>query len=168
MKKWLKRIFPAPLMSLVLIGMWLLLVQSIELGSLVFATLCGFIIPIFSANLRPRYVRVRRPLAIIKLFCVVTVDAWWSAWQVMRILLKPVPEKDTSEFVRVPLEMRDPNGLAILAIISCITPGNAWSELSMDRSMLLLHVLDSRVDPNQVIQTFKQKYERPLMEIFEK
>lgn len=167
MKKWLRRIFPAPLISLMLIGTWIMLTQSVAVGTLVFATLLGFFIPIFSATLRPRHVKVRRPWIVLKLFFVVTMDAWLSAWAVIKILLRPVGNEDTSEFVRVPLEMRDPNGLAVLAIITCITPGNAWAELSMDRSILLLHVLDGKVIPEKVIETVKERYERPLMEIFE-
>ena len=167
MKKWLSRIFPSPLISLMLIGVWCMLQRSYDLGTVLFAVVLAFFIPIFAANLRPRYVKVRRPLTILKLFCVVTIDAWHSAWSVIKLLMRRIGTEDSSEFVQIPLDMRDPNGLAVLAIITCITPGNAWAELSMDRSMLLLHVLDGRVVPAEVIKTVKERYERPLMEIFE-
>ena len=167
MKKWLDRIFPSPLISLMLIGMWCVLNRSHELGTVLFASCLALIIPIFAANLRPRYVKVRKPLVILKLFMIVTIDAWHSAWSVIKILLRPIGNENTSEFVHVPLDMRDPNGLAVLAIITCITPGNAWAELAMDRSALLLHVLDGNISPEAVIKTVKERYERPLMEIFE-
>lgn len=167
MKQWLRKIFPAPLISIMLIGIWVMLNQSLSVGNLVFAALLGLFIPIFSAPLRPLQVKVRKPLTIIRLFCIVTADAWLSAWAVIKILVRPIGDKDTSEFVQIPLDMRDPNGLAVLAIITCITPGNAWAELSMDRSVLLLHVLDGKVVPENVIKTVKERYERPLMEIFE-
>lgn len=167
MKKWLSRIFPSPLISLMLVGVWCMLQRSYDLGTVLFALVLAFVIPIFAANLRPRYVKVRRPWTIVKLFFVVTLDAWLSAWSVLRLLMRRIGTEDTSEFVQIPLDMRDPNGLAVLAIITCITPGNAWAELSMDRSMLLLHVLDGRVVPENVIKTVKERYERPLMEIFE-
>ena len=51
-------------------------------------------------------------------------------------------------------------------MIVCITPGTAWAEISLDRSMLLLHVLELD-DPATVIADVKQRYEAPLMEIFE-
>ncbi|WP_341273242.1 Na+/H+ antiporter subunit E [Corticibacter populi] len=167
MKTWLRRIFPGPLLSVMLFGMWLMMTQSYSLANMVLAAILGFGVPIFSAKLRPRYVRVRRPLVILRLFAVVTIDAWHSGWAVMKVLLRRVGNEDTSEFVHVPLELRDPNGLAVLALITCITPGNAWGELSMDRSTLLLHVLDGKVEPEKVIRTVKERYERPLMEIFE-
>nr|MBP8187696.1 Na+/H+ antiporter subunit E [Comamonas sp.] len=46
------------------------------------------------------------------------------------------------------------------------TPGTAWAEISRDRSMLLLYVLEVE-DPQIIIDHVKTKYERPLMEIFE-
>ena len=71
-----------------------------------------------------------------------------------------------SGFVRVPLELRDPNALAVLAMIVTATPGTAWAELAFDRSVLLLHVL-SLDDEAELVATIKRRYERPLMEIFE-
>jgi len=62
--------------------------------------------------------------------------------------------------------MRDPNALAVLAMIVCITPGTAWAELSLDRSMLLLHALEVD-DPEAMAADIKRRYEAPLMEIFE-
>ena len=56
--------------------------------------------------------------------------------------------------------------VAVLAMIVCITPGTAWAELSLDRSVLLLHVLELD-DAATVIADVKRRYEAPLMEIFE-
>ena len=68
--------------------------------------------------------------------------------------------------MRIPLALRDPNGLAALAIITTVVPGTVWSELAMDRSALLLHLFDVE-DEQAYIDFFKQRYEKPLMEIFE-
>ncbi|MNJ75557.1 putative monovalent cation/H+ antiporter subunit E [compost metagenome] len=51
-------------------------------------------------------------------------------------------------------------------MITTVIPGTIWSELALDRSILLLHVFDLD-DEAQFIEHFKQAYERPLMEIFE-
>jgi len=51
-------------------------------------------------------------------------------------------------------------------MICTVVPGTVWSELSLDRSILLLHVWDLD-DEAQFIEHFKTTYERPLMEIFE-
>ncbi|WP_238944230.1 Na+/H+ antiporter subunit E [Allofranklinella schreckenbergeri] len=164
----LKTLFPAPLLSLLLVPLWLVMTQSYTLANLTLAVILGLGMPIFSASLRPLHVRVRKPLRIIRLCFVVMIDAWHSNLMVIRILLQPRLARETEGvFVRIPLQMRDPNGLAALAVITTITPGNAWAELSMDRSALLLHVFDGRIDPELVIRTVKERYERPLMEIFE-
>ncbi|WP_343293498.1 Na+/H+ antiporter subunit E [Vandammella animalimorsus] len=161
-------LFPSPLLSLLLMVLWLVMTQSYTRGNALLALVLGLVIPVFSANLRPRSKRMRHPLTVLRLCLTVMIDAWHSNWLVIRILLQPsLTRQDTSIFVRIPLEMRNPNGLAVLAAIVTITPGNAWAELSMDRSTLLLHVFDGRIDEQTVIQTVKQRYERPLMEIFE-
>ena len=71
-----------------------------------------------------------------------------------------------SGFLEVPLDMRDPHGLAALATIVTSTPGTIWVDLSQDGATLTLHVLDLR-DEEASIHTIKQRYERLLMEIFE-
>jgi len=68
--------------------------------------------------------------------------------------------------VHVPMDVRDPNALAVLAMIICLTPGTAWAEISFDRSSLLIHVFDLDDVPG-FIAMVKARYERPLMEIFE-
>ena len=42
----------------------------------------------------------------------------------------------------IPLEMRDPYGLAALACIITATPGTLWVELRSAAQHLLIHVLD--------------------------
>ena len=85
---------------------------------------------------------------------------------VLRFLLLPRTRRHSADFVKIPLELRDPNGLAVLAMIVCITPGTVWAELSRDRSMLMLHVLEVH-DREAIVQHVQTRYERPLMEIFE-
>jgi multicomponent K+:H+ antiporter subunit E len=102
----------------------------------------------------------------LRLAGAVVWDAVVSNLALIRLLLRPRSRRHPPGFVRVPLDMRDPNGLATLAMIVCITPGTAWAELALDRSALLLHVLELD-DAEAVIASVKHRYERPLMEIFE-
>ena len=110
--------------------------------------------------------RVRQPRALLRLLGNVAVDVVRSNFEVARAVLTQRVPDITSAFVRVPLDIRDPNALAVLAAIVAATPGTAWGELSLDRRVLLLHVLAVR-DEAQFIQTVKQRYERHLKEIFE-
>ena len=51
-------------------------------------------------------------------------------------------------------------------MITTVVPGTVWSELAVDRSAVLLHLVDTD-DPEAYAVYYKQRYERPLMEIFE-
>jgi multicomponent K+:H+ antiporter subunit E len=97
---------------------------------------------------------------------VVACDLVVSALTVARLLLTRRNSALSSHFVRVPLAIRDPNALATLAMILCLTPGTAWGEIALDRSTLLIHVFHED-DEAAFIHMVKTRYERALMEIFE-
>lgn len=162
----MKRLFPAPLLSVLLCLVWLLLNRSASPGQIILGVLLGWLIPMLTQGLRPRSVSIKKPGTIIRLGLRVAADSVQSNAAVLRLLLMPGSRKKPAGFVHVPLQLRDPNGLAVLAMIVCITPGTAWAEISRDRSILLLHVLEAD-DPQGVIDHIKAFYERPLMEIFE-
>ena len=162
----MKRILPTPLLSLALLALWLLLNRSLSAGNLILGTVLALAIPLLTAGLRPMRVRVRRPTMILRLAFNVMVDTVQSNIAVARLLLAPGSRRHPAGFVHVPLQLRDPNALAVLAVITCITPGSAWAEISVDRSMLMLHLLELG-DPADVVARVKARYEQPLMEIFE-
>ena len=66
----------------------------------------------------------------------------------------------------IPLDLRDPYGLAVLACIITSTPGTLWVSFDAGEGMLTIHVLDL-IDENDWIRTIKGRYERLLLEIFE-
>ncbi|MCM2346466.1 Na+/H+ antiporter subunit E [Acidovorax soli] len=162
----MKRLLPAPLLSTALFVLWLLLNQSLSPGHLLLALLVAWLIPLLTRGLRPLPVRIRHPGTVLRLGLTVVADTVASNLSVARLLLSPGRPRHGADFVLIPLELRDPNALAVLAMIVCITPGTAWAELSLDRSMLMLHALEVD-DPQTLIDHVKQCYERPLMEIFE-
>ncbi|CAM3097527.1 MULTISPECIES: Na+/H+ antiporter subunit E [Pseudomonas] len=162
----MKRLFPAPWLSLALWVLWLVLNLSISPGNLLLGALMGFLAPLLMAPLRPLPIRIRRPGVIIRLFFLVGRDVIASNLQVAWGVLVCGSRPPRSRFVKIPLDLRDPNGLAVLSMITSVTPGTVWSELALDRSILLIHVFDLS-DEAQFIQHFKHAYERPLMEIFE-
>ncbi|MDR2298288.1 MAG: Na+/H+ antiporter subunit E [Comamonas sp.] len=161
-----KSIFPAPLLSAALLLLWLLLNRSVSSGQILLGLILGLLIPLLLRGLRPLPVQVSHPLTIVKLALRVVWDTSVSNFNVLRFLLLPKQRRHPAAFVHIPLELRDPNGLAVLAMIVCITPGTAWAEISRDRSMLLIHALEVE-SAEQTIAHIKQYYERPLMEIFE-
>lgn len=162
----LKRLVPAPVLSLALLVLWLLLNRSLSAGHIVLGTVLALAIPLLTAGLRPLPVRIRKPGAVLRLALAVAADTVRSNVAVARLLLAPGRRRHPAGFVHIPLDARDPNALAVLATIVCITPGTAWAELALDRSVLLLHVLELD-DAATVIANVKRRYEAPLMEIFE-
>jgi multicomponent K+:H+ antiporter subunit E len=66
----------------------------------------------------------------------------------------------------IPLDLRDPYGLAVLACIITATPGTAWIEYAADSGILVIHVLDL-VSEEEWVDLIKDRYESLLMEIFE-
>ena len=162
----IRRIIPSPLLSISLCALWVVLNHSLSLAHIVLGIILGIFIPIATSGLRPLPVKVKKPSSIIKLAFTVFIDTSVSNIQVVKILLFPKLRKNQPGFVKIPLNVRDPNALAVLAMITCLTPGTAWAEISRDRSLLLMHVLELD-DEAKIISQIKQKYENPLMEIFE-
>ncbi|WCM86395.1 Na+/H+ antiporter subunit E [Acidovorax sp. NCPPB 3576] len=162
----MKRLFPAPLLSVALFVLWLML-NRVSAGQIVLAAFVAIAIPALTRGLRPLPVRIRRPGTVLRLVASVIADSLASNLQLLRFLATPSGRRPHPPgFVQIPLEMRDPNALAVLAMIVCITPGTSWAELSLDRSILMLHVLELD-DKQAAIDHVKTRYERPLMEIFE-
>ncbi len=162
----MKRLLPAPLLSLTLFALWLLLNQSVAAAHLLLGLVLALLIPLLTRGLRPLPVRIRRPAVVLRLLLTVICDSVRSNLAVARMLLRTGARRHPSAFVPVQLDLRDPNALAVLAMIVCITPGTSWAELSLDRATLLLHVLEAD-DAASIAAHVKSRYERPLMEIFE-
>lgn len=162
----IRRLFPSPLMSVALVVLWLVLNNSLSLGQWLMALLLGFLVPWLTQSLRPTPVHFRHLWLAFKLFMRVGGDVIVWNWRVLRGTLSSQKNLPEGQFITVPLDLRDPTGLAALAAIMCVIPGTIWSELALDRSALLVHIFDLE-DEQAEIQLIKTRYERPLMEIFE-
>ncbi|NIE76987.1 Na+/H+ antiporter subunit E [Pantoea sp. Ap-967] len=162
----MSKLFPAPLLSAALFVLWLLLNLSVSPGNLLLGAALGVLAPLLMAPLRPQHAHVRRPLVIARLIGRVGLDVIHSNLQVAIGVLRAGRKPPRSAFVHIPLDLRDTHGLAALSMITTVVPGTVWSELALDRSILLLHVFDLD-DEAAFIEHFKHTYERPLMEIFQ-
>src|ERR1044071_4244496 len=111
--RWL---LPSPVLSVALFLLWILLMQSVSAGTLVLGILLAIFWPAVTARLRPAPVRLRRPLVMARLFCRVVSDMLLSNAEVAWAILTRRSRDIRSGFVHIPLELRDPNGLAVLAM----------------------------------------------------
>jgi multicomponent K+:H+ antiporter subunit E len=100
-----------------------------------------------------------------KLAAIAFFDIIRSNIAVAKVLIFGRGKKGRAGFLIIPLEIKDPTALAVLAIILTSTPGSAWLEYDQHDHTVLLHVLDLQ-DEDEWIDLVKNRYEKLLMEIF--
>jgi multicomponent K+:H+ antiporter subunit E len=161
----MSRLLPFPYVSAGLLVLWLLLNQTLSFGQVLLGSAVALAGGWALTALEPPKTRVRRPAAIVRLAAVVVADVIRSNIAVARIILGISGREWPSGFVAIPLELRNPYGLAALACIITATPGTVWVDFEPASGRLTIHVLDL-VDEEDWVRTIKGRYERPLLEIF--
>lgn len=161
----MSRLFPYPLLIISLVITWLLL-TSFSLGQFLLGLLTALVAAWSLAALNPAKPRLRRWYLLPKLFAIVFYDIVRSNIAVATIILHGGKRIGRSRFMTIPLDLRDPIGLACLAIIITSTPGTAWIDYNSTRNVLLLHIFDL-VDETGWLNLIKNRYEYLLREIFE-
>jgi multicomponent K+:H+ antiporter subunit E len=154
-------------LTITLVGIWLLLNGELSAMSIASGALLALLLVLVIAQLRPVRPRVRHLHLVIPLAATLLVDIVLSNLGVARIVLGLVRKRQVrSGFIDIPLELSDPHGLAILAVIVTSTPGTSWAGIAPDGRVLRLHMLDIR-NEDEWIRSFKRRYERRLLRIFE-
>jgi multicomponent K+:H+ antiporter subunit E len=161
----MKAILPHPLLSLSLFIASVLMSDSIAPPSLALAVVMALATPHVMRAFRLEPVRIGRMDAALKLLGRVSFDVVRSNIAVAQILVGRKADR-TSGFIHVPLDLKDRYGLAVLAIIITSTPGTLWVEYNRVTGRLLIHVFDL-VDEETWVRIVKDRYEKPLREIFE-
>lgn len=163
MKRWL----PSPLLSVCVLLTWLLLNQSMAPAHWLLGAVLGIVAPLLAKPLQPHgYARMRRPLALLRLLGFSAIEILRSCFNVTQIILLRRSADVNSQFIRVPLDLRSPHGLALLSCLINSTPGTVWADLLPDTHVLLLHVFDLH-DEAWWVDTIKTRYERPIIDVFE-
>jgi multicomponent K+:H+ antiporter subunit E len=161
----MRRLLPAPILSLWLWAIWLFLQGSLAPVDVGVGLLLALVVPWLTERLRPERPRIRAPLTIARLALVVLWDIVLSNIEVARRILGS-QSKIRPGFLWLPLDLKDPHGVTTLAGIITMTPGTLSSDLSADRSHLLVHCFHLE-DPAAVIARIKARYEAPLRRIFD-
>lgn len=162
----LRKLFPHPYLTLLLVITWMLLVNHLKLGSLVLALILGTIIPIITAPYWPNRPVLRNPMAIIGYVLVVLYDIIKSNFVVAGIVLFKPNSQLQSAWVTVPIDLRTPEAITVLAGTITMTPGTVTADMSGDGRALLVHCLHAP-NPDEVRDEIKSRYEARLMRIFE-
>lgn len=161
-----QRILPAPLLTSGLLLLWLMLSRSLGIGQFAIGLIVAVTIPALTSALRPERVPFRRPIRFVRYVLAVLYDMIVSSFQVAYGVIASRTRPTNARFVTIPLALREPHGLSVLAMVTTIVPGTVWSEIALDRSAMMLHVWNVE-DESQFVAHYKARYEAPLREIFE-
>jgi multicomponent K+:H+ antiporter subunit E len=162
----MKRLFPHPYLTLTLVVLWFLLVNQWKFGSLVMALILATIIPLSTSAWWPNRPQVKRPFALAAYSILVLWDVIVANFQVARIVLFMPRDKIKSAWITVPLELRAPEAITLLAGTITMTPGTLTADMSACGRALLVHALHAP-DPDAVRDDIKARYETRLQRIFE-
>lgn len=162
----LRRLFPHPLLTVLLTLVWLLLVNRFSLNSLLFGLFLGIVIPFITRPYWPNRPNLRNPRMIAEYILIVLWDIAVANVVVAGLILFRRNADLRPNWVCIPLELRTPEAITVLAGTITLTPGTVSSDLSSGGHNLLVHCLNAP-DPDAVRDAIKRRYERRLMEIFE-
>ncbi len=162
----LRRLYPHPYLSLFLVVTWFLLVNHWKIGSLVMAVILATVIPLITAPYWQHRPRLNSLAGLIGYVILVLWDVVIANIQVAKIILFMPRDRIQSAWVRVPIELKSPEAIALLAGTITMTPGTVTADMSACGRVLLIHSLNAP-DPDAVRDEIKSRYETRLKRIFE-
>ncbi|MGC3871740.1 Na+/H+ antiporter subunit E [Halomonas sp. GXIMD04776] len=160
-----RRWLPMPILSILLLVVWLLLQQSIGLGHWLLGGVLALLIPLAVAPFYENPPLLKRPGLMARYIVRVLGDIILANLQVSWIILDPRGRMNPA-FIEYPLQLTQNFPITVLASTITLTPGTVSAHLRMSGKSLLIHALDVD-DVDAVIHEIHERYERPLMEIFE-
>lgn len=154
-----------PVLSLLLAATWLLLQQSLGVANIITAVVLGLGVPRLVHGFLSTGVVPRAWLTVLRFSGVVLYDIVMSNIAVARLVLLP-GARPRPAWVVVPLTLRHPTAITLLATVITTTPGTVSCVVDEELHFILVHALDCD-DPAAMAAQMKERYEQPLREIFE-
>ena len=158
------KLFPMPFHSLLLFVVWLLLNNSVNAGHLVLAAFFAVTIPLLVNGMRDEHPKILKPWLAIRYVLMVLKDILTANVEVALLIIGPI-KKLKPGFVAIPINIDSDLGITILASTVSLTPGTVSAEVSKDKAWLYVHSLHLD-DEAELIKSVKQRYEKPIKEIF--
>ncbi|MCF6443670.1 Na+/H+ antiporter subunit E [Nereida sp. MMG025] len=162
----LRWLFPHPLLTVLMAISWILLQNEFSAGMFVFGIILGIVIPIGTARWWPDRPQGFRGGKMLSYTLLVIYDIIVANIHVAWIVLTKPNSKMKPAWVEIPLDLKTPEAITLLAGTITLTPGTVSADLSDEGHSLLVHALDAP-DPAAVRDEIKTRYERRLMEIFQ-
>lgn len=161
----MSHLLPHPILTPILVIIWLLLNNSVAPGQIVLGLILGWAIPLLTIRFWPETIKIYKPLTLLRYIGILLWDIIVANFIVARLILGN-PDRLNPLFVVIPLDLESELAISLLANSITLTPGTLSAQLSSDRKKLLVHALDES-DADTLILSIKQRYEAPLKEIFE-
>ncbi len=159
-------LLPHPFLTLLLAAVWVLLQNQVSAGMVVFGIILGIIIPRMTSIWWPDTPQGFRLGKMMSYTVIVMWDILVANVQVAWIVLTVPNSKLKPAWVVVPLELRQPEAITVLAGTITLTPGTVSADLSDEGHSLLVHVLHTD-DPDGVVDEINTRYQDRLKEIFQ-
>lgn len=160
-----QRWMPHPLLSVVLVVVWMLLLNTFTAGGLFVGLVLGVVLPIMTSGFWPARPPIRAYGRALAFTLLVARDVVVANLHVARLILFCPSEKLRTRWITVPLELESPEAITLLAGTITMTPGTVSSDLSEDGRSLLVHCLDAP-DAEEAVRDIKTRYEARLKRIF--
>jgi multicomponent K+:H+ antiporter subunit E len=158
------RVLPRPGLSVLILGVWLILAPAPTTGQVLIGLALAVALPMATRGFWPGDVRLRRPVAALRLMGVVLADIVTANLLVARQVLGP-PEELRPGFLEVPLAIADPFVATLLGSIVSLTPGTVSVDIDRELGVLQVHALHLE-DPVGAAAQIKSRYETRLKEAF--
>ncbi|WP_147127741.1 Na+/H+ antiporter subunit E [Shimia ponticola] len=160
-----QRIVPHPFLTILLAIVWIVLQNQFSWGMAVFGLILGIIIPFATAPwwpLSPQSFRMGKMFsyAVIVLWDIIVanIEVAWIVLTVPNEKLKPA-------WISIPLTLKQPEAITMLAGTITLTPGTVSADMSSGGHSLLVHILHTD-DPDGVRDEIMSRYQARLEEIF--
>jgi multicomponent K+:H+ antiporter subunit E len=160
----IRRLLPHPGLSVLLAAMWMVMVGDLTGGTLFLAVVFAIVVPLFTAPWWPGRPRVRF-LPGIAYCALVLRDIVVASFAVAAIILFMPNRNLRPAWLTIPLELRTPEAITVLAGTISLTPGTVSADISACGRFLLVHALHAP-DPAAEIAKIKARYEVRLKRIF--
>ncbi|MWJ27594.1 Na+/H+ antiporter subunit E [Halomonas sediminis] len=156
---------PTPLLSILLLLVWLLMTRSMAFGQILLGSVLAIVIPLLTYRFWDLQPHVSQPWLLLRFVLRVLGDIIVANLEVAWLIINPW-RRMRPHFVEYPLMVKKRFTVTLLANTISLTPGTVSANLRMDGKTLLIHALDVE-DEEALINHIRERYERPLMEIYE-
>lgn len=160
----MRKILPRPLLTMILLVIWLLVQMSFSFGNILMGLILGIIIPIYAVRFWPDAPEIKSYSKLLKYIFVFLYDVIVANVQVAFWILGD-KSKLKPRWVHIPMEIRHPFTITVFASTISLTPGTVSAHISANRRLLIVHCLHTD-NEEETVRAIKERYESPLKEIF--